>query len=347
MASSDAPLYMLRKHVDTVNHISFIESKLLSCSADGVVILWSVKMRRPTLELVAHGGSAISAHLLDSSSQYFLTSGRDGYIRLWDSESQHSVSQFQSGCLHFCRAKILEHYIDGAGCLATSADIENNMLLWDTRDSKLSGALSVRSVKKADLLNSTSNSSETFGMLTCIEPSSDYCSNHLVFNGFEEGSILVADLRMMRYLTGLQKGSMPILAMGVASKSSELLIGGGDEMIHRFAIESSPVEATEDAEAQTEVSLKDKGSMTLSSPGVSDISYRSDDKVIAIAGWDRTVQLYRRKKMKPLSTLTYHRDGVASVTFNASPMLGGQFASGGKDGNIAIWGLESDSYDTS
>lgn len=72
------------------------------------------------------------------------------------------------------------------------------MLLWDTRDSKLVGALSVRNVKKSDLLNSTSNSSESFGMITCIESSLSYASNHLVFNGFEEGSVLIADLRMMR-----------------------------------------------------------------------------------------------------------------------------------------------------
>lgn len=73
MTSSDAPLFVLRKHIDTVNHISFYESQLLSSSADGVVILWNMKTRRPSLELVAHEGSAISAHFLGSSSRHFLT----------------------------------------------------------------------------------------------------------------------------------------------------------------------------------------------------------------------------------------------------------------------------------
>lgn len=138
---------------------------------------------------------------------------------------------------------------------------------------------------------------------------------------------------------------MPILAMGIASHSNnELLIGGGDEMIHRFAIENIATEEAKVEEAQQRVTLKDKGAMTLPARGVSDISYRGDDKVIAMALWDRTVRLYRRKKMKPLSVLSYHRDGVASVTFNAGSMHGGQFASGGKDGNIAIWDEEGDNY---
>ena len=73
MSTDGVPEFVLRKHADSVNHISFSGEKLLSSCVDGSVILWGLKNRRPFLELIAHDASVVSSHFLGPSSQHIVT----------------------------------------------------------------------------------------------------------------------------------------------------------------------------------------------------------------------------------------------------------------------------------
>jgi len=50
-------------------------------------------------------------------------------------------------------------------------------------------------------------------------------------------------------------------------------------------------------------------------PGNACIAVRDDGKVCAIGGWDGKIRLYSTKTLKPLGTLSYHKEGCQAVSF--------------------------------
>ncbi len=94
------------------------------------------------------------------------------------------------------------------------------------------------------------------------------------------------------------------------------------------------------------------------------MKFRCDGKLFVSGHWDGTVRLYDSKKFKPLAILKYveahipnfiisdeymcvflyvyshHRLSVFSIAF--APNHSGMFASGSKDGTIALWNIYAD-----
>ena len=75
--------------------------------------------------------------------------------------------------------------------------------------------------------------------------------------------------------------------------------------------------------------------------------HRSDGRLLAVALWDASVRLYDCSRLKPLATLRYQREAVDTIAFigglgnndeEVSPWKG-HFATGSKDGSIAVWDI--------
>lgn len=83
--------------------------------------------------------------------------------------------------------------------------------------------------------------------------------------------------------------------------------------------------------------------MPLVNPGVSKLSLRGDNKLLASAGWDHRVRLFAWKKLRPLAVLQYHTDMVTSVAFSDHQDPGHRLlAAGSKDQRISLWSVFTD-----
>ena len=118
--SAVQPETVLRGHKDAVNTIAFLSDNVLcSGSADGVMKIWNLSLRRAVSTDEAHSGSILSVNTVLHSSS-LLTCGRDGFVKLWrvDRESPTSnTSPFLSmytGSRHFCNSSCDRGYLSGS-----------------------------------------------------------------------------------------------------------------------------------------------------------------------------------------------------------------------------------------
>ena len=69
---------------------------------------------------------------------------------------------------------------------------------------------------------------------------------------------------------------------------------------------------------------------------ISQIQYSPDGKLIASAGWDKTVKLWDAENGKSIDILKGHKDGVNSIAFSPD---GQTLVSGSEDKTIKIWSI--------
>ena len=117
--STVKPETVLRGHKDAVNCIGFLSDQTLSSgSADGIMKVWSLSSRRAVSSFEAHSGSVLSVNVLLHSSS-LLTSGRDGFTRLWRVDRESSFADtnpfvsIHTGSRHFCNSSCDRGYLSG------------------------------------------------------------------------------------------------------------------------------------------------------------------------------------------------------------------------------------------
>lgn len=114
--SNVRPETVLRGHQDAVNCLGFHSEEILSSgSVDGILKLWSISSRRAVFSVNAHADSSILSINTIFHSSSLLTSGRDGYARLWQIDHQSSIPliSFQTGARHFCNSSCDKGYLSG------------------------------------------------------------------------------------------------------------------------------------------------------------------------------------------------------------------------------------------
>jgi WD40 repeat protein len=108
-----APVGVLRGHGAPVNSVGFLSaSTVVSGAGDGAVKIWSLKSRRELATNVAAHSKAGVLHvaaLRDCSvaEQAFVTQGRDGFVKLWDTQSfgaaAEPLAKFYCGSYSFTK----------------------------------------------------------------------------------------------------------------------------------------------------------------------------------------------------------------------------------------------------
>lgn len=105
------PLGVLRGHRVPVNTVSYVNSSsIISGAADGVVKLWNLKTRRESASASAHSKAGVlHTQLLDGAR--FVTQGRDGFVKVWDthtfSSQSDALSEFYCGSFSFTKLATL------------------------------------------------------------------------------------------------------------------------------------------------------------------------------------------------------------------------------------------------
>ncbi|KAF9145905.1 Guanine nucleotide binding protein (G protein), beta polypeptide 1-like [Mortierella sp. GBA39] len=96
----------------------------------------------------------------------------------------------------------------------------------------------------------------------------------------------------------------PVLAVDVSSKAGFAISCGSDNVLVKYDLSSSLQGTPEVVKS------------ALKANGMADGKIRSDEKVIALAGWDGRIRLFSSKTLKPLAVLKYHREGLYCLGFS-------------------------------
>ncbi|KAF9542718.1 Guanine nucleotide binding protein (G protein), beta polypeptide 1-like [Mortierella hygrophila] len=110
--------------------------------------------------------------------------------------------------------------------------------------------------------------------------------------------------RTMETLWSTKYHREPVLAVDVSSKAGFAISCGSDNVLVKYDLSSSLQGTPEVVKS------------ALKANGMADGKIRSDEKAIALAGWDGRIRLFSSKTLKPLAVLKYHREGLYCLGFS-------------------------------
>eukprot|EP00128_Syssomonas_multiformis_P012346 Colp12_sorted_trinity150504_noHs@14186 len=315
------PLFVLRGNAGAVNSVEFHidpssgELLLTSASGNGGIKVWSIATRRPKFEVSAHSSmGALCARSLGRSQ--IISQGRDGELRVWDygQMGEGPVYSLPNACPNFCELALLHDDQEGDACLlAIPGSNGDDILVWSLRD-------------KTRI--STLPKNESKGM--CMALTAAGRGSHKLCAGYEDGSLILWDLRMNAPLAETKAHKEPVLCVDADSSGDFLLSGSADPAVRLWTIgqEASNYNFTTCATAE------------LKQAGIANVAFRHDTKIIATAGWDHRIRIFKRKGLQPLAVLKQHTDTVSAVCFShPHSRFGTLLAAASRDERISVWSL--------
>lgn len=351
------PVGVLRGHRAAVTALAFHGSSLLlSGDLDGELKVWDMVKRRPLTSARVHNPAAgvIGIGASQSLGNKILSQSRDGTVKIWElaegSLSRQPLMTIQTEAYHFCKlsicrpascsrnAEISENTaapscedpdasegspFDGRGktFLALAGKNPSVVEVWDVEGGKL--AIQFGQDTSGELQNQTKSSGMCMAVQAFTQPNAEGFLN--IVAGYEDGSMAIWDLRSVKmpYLT-TRFHQEPVLSLALDCPCHGGVSGAADDKTIFFTIDYQ----------QNVCCLRKE--IVHGHPGIADISFRRDDKIVATAGWDRRVRIYDYRRSRALATLKYHADLVNAVSFSDDCKL---LTSASKDGTIALWSL--------
>lgn len=169
-------------------------------------------------------------------------------------------------------------------------------------------------------------------------------SNIIVATGFESGHVVLWDQSNWgRPVSQSKLHESPVLGIGLWLELENSTVGTGQSPadgqtgsgVYQGACgsaEDSFVFIFRYSSSQIEILHK----IQLRSPGIDDILFRGDGKILAAACWDGSVRLFMRHSGKAATTLRYHSGAATFVELSDTkhPCI---VATGSRDKTVAIW----------
>lgn len=321
-----APDLVLRGHQHAVNCVLFVQKNklLLTGDSNGEIKIWNLSTRRCAQSIRMHQDSVLSLNILQNDK--IASSSKDGNIKVWELDNMNSSAfiEMGTGSSSFCNVSV-----DRAGllsewqCSVFSASSErSNVLHWD-----------IRNPHNPTMITTDS----ACGLPTALHFTSS--NGPLLWIGFEDGSLSAVDCRNTRFpIASVKHHSDPVLC--IESSRTQIFSGGADSTLNRL-------ELTQDNHSGGRV-LEMLASQSLRRAGTAAVRMRRDGRLLVSAHWDHTLRLWDRR-LRPLGVLRHHRDSVFAVDFErgedgAEMQCGSLFASGAKDGSVAVWSALKETF---
>ncbi|XP_076445373.1 guanine nucleotide-binding protein subunit beta-like protein 1 [Babylonia areolata] len=307
-----SPVYILHGSGSPVTVLEFsdhADGSLLSGCQNGQVHLWDLSTRRSHHSFDAHDGQPV-LFVTSAASDMLMTHGRDGYFKMWKCTGSSYIlhGKLEADGDGFCTARVLTQ--ENTSPLVAIPSKNSTIQLFDLNSQSPVRTLTPQS--GCDELG--------LCMCMCVIPNQTGFGTCLVA-GYESGKMILWDVCSGKALHECCVHDDAVMCLSFSSaKMNKGLSGSVDERLVVWRISN---------EGKIEIIRK----IECINPGFNDISLRSDDRIVATAGWDKQVRLFSMKSMRPLAILAYHRESVRCVRFSKDCLL----AAGSNDHLISLW----------
>ena len=196
------------------------------------------------------------------------------------------------------------------------------------QDPSLASTTTTKSTTKND--EAAAAQLDSWGMCMAVKLFQDAQGKILLAVGYEGGHVVIWSIpvekeRNRNFLKPLALGKLhsePIMALEIDGLGTTGVSGSAEDKLIAFTIDySSGVVAA-------------LSSIDVRKEGVADVAVRGDGKLLASAGWDGKVRVYKRATGKALAVLKYHSQAASAVAFSPQTHV---LASGARDGTVALW----------
>ncbi|CAF4118781.1 unnamed protein product [Rotaria socialis] len=313
------PSFVLRSFASGVTCVKYDlrdSLRLYVAEQEGSVYLYNLRTRQPILTLPdAHTSTILGlSQLIDRNK--LVTFSKDGFVKIWNDNGQ-------------CEWNYQTHHCSFSNCDIISpnlilAPIGNNNSTIAAFDYQCANPI----VKKFTPLSTDINN----GMVMKLR----VYDNRLLFVVYESGSLNVFDILTTKQLDAYQITSdhEPVTAMDVVCDTCICGTTKSDLISIDFSSSSSKLQPTPTFRH-----------IDLPNAGTSFIRCRPDDgKLIAAAGWDSRVRLFRRETGKQLAMLDLHRQQVNSIDFDFHTR---QIVCASEDRTVSIWDVYNNELELS
>ncbi|KAI9012344.1 WD40-repeat-containing domain protein [Hyaloraphidium curvatum] len=327
------PDFVLRGHDCELSALHFAPGGafLVSGDGDGNVALWDLLRRKRAWTARLHAGSVLAlwTGIADGQS-VLITHGRDHLVHVIPfrppAEPGKPLKSIIVNTLNYCRMAVLQE--GGRTVLAVPSKEDANKI--DLLD------VAAEAVICPPLAVPDKTEAKACGIVMALAFLTSPQSRRFLAAAYESGDVALFDAEPALAGTSSEAPQMvakfrvheePVLCMSPSPDSSLLCTGSADDSLGFVHL------AYQDEKAAV-VTLNHVGIRT---PGTACALVRPDGKLLISGGWDGKIRLVSTRR-KPLAVLRYHREGVAALACGE----GGRFASGGKDGRVAVWTVYPD-----
>ncbi|XP_046548568.1 guanine nucleotide-binding protein subunit beta-like protein 1 [Haliotis rubra] len=304
------PSFILRGASSPITSLAFSTPQTLySGTLDGKVLQWSLDTRRVQSTVDDHAGHTV-LWVCPLSEECLLSQGRDGFVKSWQygDGSLTNTGHMRCATMGFCGSSVVLR--NNSQLVATPSEAASQVDVYDIHTKHCVMSL------KPDC------SSQKVGICMSIKTASQSEGNQILI-GYENGSITLWDLRTQKCASTLDRlHGDSVMCMGFSANSRKGISGSVDKKLICWSV---------DAESH----LEKTSELDITNPGLNDIVVRTDEKIVACAGWDNNIRLFSWKKIKPLAVLSYHRDSAQCLAFSQDNLL----ACGSKDQLISVWDI--------
>ncbi|KAI8994471.1 WD40-repeat-containing domain protein [Pilobolus umbonatus] len=312
-----SPVYIFREHESTVNYVHLFneDEYFTSCDADGWIIIWRMRTKRPILKWKGHEDSCLKVTV---NNGLLISQGRDNMIHIWklpslsESTSEISKPDISTSILYdaltFCKVSCDQKDTSTLLCFPSHNDKSKFDIFdltyhkWLLQNVGDSGTLRLGSCMAVQLLR-TSNSM-------------------FVLAGYESGYLALWSIEgdKSQLLWHKQEHQEPILDIAADIDSSIALSSSADNQIVKYSLVTGDI-------------IK---KITIKKAGLVAIEIRADNKIFTTGGYDGRIRVFSVKSMKPLAILSYHKESVYTVAMGTKSnwLLGGS-----EDHRISLWAL--------
>lgn len=234
---------------------------------------------------------------------------------------------FQKASHTFCKCSLLERKASKESSLHTCDCSQSGLCLLAIPDDTGHGADVVCCDCYARVAHVITEEIEDLKLGMLMSLNLFYCEPMnciLLCCGYESGHVVVWSVSEPKVVCQNKLFNEPITALDIDSKGSGGVCCSTEDIVVVFDIKN-------------EGSLNVVYRLSMKKPGGNDVAIRQDDKIMAVAGWDGRVRLYKYKNGKPIAVLKYHSKAAIAVRFGPTT---GMMVSTGGDSHAAIWQLD-------
>ncbi|GAB1605517.1 guanine nucleotide-binding protein subunit beta-like protein 1 isoform X1, partial [Argonauta hians] len=313
------PVFILRNSdkspVTCIKFMQFPTSShpvLCSGNQSGDISVWDLNLKRTTKKVskVHEVRGVLWIEQLDNSG-HAVTTGRDGRLVFWDVANGWKKTSEVSICsTGFCRGCVIPRDSTSSSLIAVPSQQESQINVIDSVSQENIACLTPPNKNQEGM---------KYGMCMDVTGLKNNHSELLV--AYENGHVALWDIRQRNIIDriGLYEEMVTCVC---CSESGRGWSGSVNNKLTHWVV-------------SRESGFTELPPVSLTNPGVNHLKLRNDEKILAVAGWDKNIRIFGAKKGKPLAVLTQHKMSVKCLDFSQDEYL----AAGSQDGSISLWDI--------